>query len=258
MHKNKKFQHAIVLKPCINMINGITTANAGIPDFELACEQHNNYIEALISCGLTVSVLDANENFPDSCFIEDIAICTSKMAVVTNPCAKSRNGEKNTIKPVLEEFYNTIYEIQFPGTLDGGDVMMVDNHYYIGISERTNNHGADQLISFLTQNGMSATKVPLKEVLHLKTGLSYLENNNLLITGEFNKNDAFKKFNQIFVPENEAYAANSLWINNTVIVPKSYTETRNEVKNLGYQVIEVKMSEFRKLDGGLSCLSLRF
>jgi len=256
--KNNRFRQAVVLKPCLNMINGITTANAGMPDFDLAVEQHNQYIKALISCGLTVTILDANENFPDSCFIEDIAICTPKMAVIANPGAESRNAEKYTIKPVLEEFYKTIYQIEFPGTLDGGDVMMVDNHYYIGISERTNANGADQLISFLTQNGMSGSKVPLNEMLHLKTGLSYLENNNLLITGEFVKNDEFKKFNPIFVSESEAYAANSLWINNTVLVPENYPETRKKIENLGYQVIEVNTSEFRKLDGGLSCLSLRF
>jgi len=142
--------------------------------------------------------------------------------------------------------------------LDAGDVMMVNNHFYIGISERTNHAGAEQLISILQKYNMSGSKVPLKEMLHLKTGLSYLEQNTLLITGEFLQNSEFEKYSKIIVDEKELYAANSLWINGTVLVPKGFDKTKNKIEQAGYKTIEVDVSEFQKLDGGLSCLSLRF
>jgi len=240
------------------MVNGITSANLGKPDYEKALEQHSSYIDALKECGLQVIVLDALNNFPDSTFIEDVALCTSQFSVITNPGAESRNGEKHTIRQTLEKFYKMIEEIIFPGTLDAGDVMMVENHFYIGISERTNHQGAEQLINILQKYNMTGTKVPLKNMLHLKTGLSYLERNNLLISGEFIYNSEFEKFTKIVVDEVESYAANSLWVNGNVIVPKGFPDTKSKIENAGYTTIELDVSEFQKLDGGLSCLSLRF
>ena len=136
--------------------------------------------------------------------------------------------------------------------------MMVGSHYYIGESARTNNEGAQQLIAILERHGMTGTVIPLKEVLHLKTGLAYIENNNLLAAGEFLETPEFKKFNIIEVPENETYAANCIWVNGTVIMPAGYPITKSKISALGYKVIEVDTSEFYKLDGGVSCMSLRF
>lgn len=240
------------------MVDGLTTAELGKPDYIKALEQHSKYVDILKNCGLQVTVLDADSEYPDSTFIEDVAICTSKCAIVTNPGASSRNGEKHAIKPVLQNFYNNIEVIITPGTLDAGDVMMVDNHFYIGISERTNHDGAEQLIHILQKYDMTGSKVPLKEMLHLKTGLSYLEQNTLLISGEFVHNPEFEKYSRIIVDGNELYAANSLWINGNVLVPKGFNETKNKIEKAGYKTIEVDVSEFQKLDGGLSCLSLRF
>jgi dimethylargininase len=255
---NRIFTNAIVRKPCPEMVNGLTSAILGKPDYFKAIEQHSRYVDILKECGLQVTVLDSDSKFPDSTFVEDVALCTSKCAVISNPGASSRNGEKQGIKPVLQEFYNTIEEITNPGTLDAGDVMMVDNHFYIGISERTNHDGAEQLINILQKYNMTGSKVPLKEMLHLKTGLSYLEQNTLLISGEFVRNPEFKKYSRIIVDENEQYAANSLWINGNVLVPRGFNETKHKIEKAGYKTIEIDVSEFRKLDGGLSCLSLRF
>lgn len=255
---NTKFTNAIVRKPCPGMINGLTSANLGKPDYEKAVEQHSNYICALKECGLNVTVLETLNDFPDSTFIEDVALCTSKFALITNPGATERNGEKIFIQEPLQKFFSIIEEINPPGSLDAGDVMMAGNDFYIGISERTNHEGAEQLINILQKYGMTGTKVPLHTMLHLKTGLSYLENNNLLISGEFINNHAFNKFNQIVVCEKEAYAANSLWVNGKVLVPMGFPETKTKIQDAGYTIIEIDVSEFQKLDGGLSCLSLRF
>jgi len=240
------------------MVNGITTANLGKPDFGKALEQHQKYVEALEQCGLQVKVLEGDSRFPDSVFIEDVALCTPSCAIITNPGAVSRNGEIGEMLEVLAGFYQEIEEIRSPGTLEGGDVMMVGDYYYIGLSERTNQKGAAQLMSILEKYGMRGSKVPLKQVLHLKTRVSYLEQNNLLVCGEFINYPEFGKFNRIEVPAQEAYAANSLWINGTLLVPKGFPETRSKIEIAGYPVIVVDVSEFQKLDGGLSCLSLRF
>ena len=136
--------------------------------------------------------------------------------------------------------------------------MMVGNHYYIGKSARTNEEGAQQLIAILEKHGMTGSIVTLEEVLHLKTGLAYLENNNLLAAGEFVTKPEFQKYNIIEVPVEESYAANCIWVNGKAIMPSGYPNTRDKIAALGYEVIELDTSEYRKVDGGVSCMSLRF
>ena len=252
------FSNAIVRKPGKSMSRGLTKANLGIPEYQNAVRQHEAYVRALEDCGLKVEVLEADENFPDSTFVEDTALLTPHCAIITNPGALSRRGEIIGIKKVVEEHFSDIEEIQAPGTVDAGDIMMVGSHYYIGVSERTNLDGAGQVINILNKYGMSGSLIILEKVLHLKTGLAYLENNNLVVCGEFLSNPEFEKFNIIEVSENEGYAANCVWINDKVLIPEGYPDTRQKIIDAGYAITEVDLSEFRKLDGGLSCLSLRF
>lgn len=257
----KKFNHVIVRRPCKAMINGITSApELGKPDYELALKEHDDYIAALKQCDVDVTVLEADERYPDSCFVEDPALITSKCAIITNPGAASRNGEKNEIIGAVRKFFDDdhIEYITDPGTLEGGDVMMVGDHFYVGRSARTNEEGIRQLTDILAKYGMTCSEVPLYEVLHLKTGVNYLENNNMLVSGEFVNKPDFAKFHKVVIPEEEAYAANCIWVNDTVIVPAGYPAVLKAVQGLGYKTLIVDTSEYRKLDGGLSCLSLRF
>lgn len=240
------------------MVNGISEANLGQPNYELALEQHNNYIKALKSCGLEVIILEAEEEFPDSVFVEDTALCTPKCAIITNPGANSRKGETRSIESALKKHYSVIEHIEEPGSIDAGDIMMVGKHFYIGLSDRTNTIGAKQMITTLEKHGMTGSTVDLATVLHLKTGISYLENNNLLVSGEFINKKEFENFNKVEITAIESYAANSLWINSKVLIPLGFPDTLGIISNLGYECIVLDMSEFRKLDGGLSCLSLRF
>jgi len=252
------FKNAIVRLPAPILINGLTSANLGKPDYATACEQHSLYINLLRSLSLTVEVLPGNNKYPDSTFIEDVALCTEKCAVITSPGAVSRRGETEGMNIVLSKYFEYIESIALPGTIEAGDIMMAGNHFYIGLSGRTNNNGADQMIKILNKYGMTGSKIPLKDMLHLKSGVSYLENNTILVCGEFADNEAFKKYNRIAIDSNEAYAANSLWINGKVIVPQGYPATREKIEMAGYETFTLDVSEFRKLDGGLSCLSLRF
>jgi dimethylargininase len=252
------FSNAIVRKPGKSMINGLTTANLGVPDFESALVQHQSYIKALTECGLNVTVMPADEEFPDSTFVEDAALLTPHCAIVMNLGAASRKGEILKIKETLIKFYSDIEEIKEPGTVEGGDVLTVGGHYYIGISKRTNLAGSNQLMQILQKYGMTGSIVELEHVLHLKTGVAYLENNNLVACGEFLDKLEFASFNKIVVPNEEAYAANCIWVNDTVLIPGGYPITTQRIWDLGYSIVEIEMTEFQKLDGGLSCLSLRF
>ena len=252
------FRNAIVCTPCPSIVDGITSSDLGKPVYSVALDQHNKYVEVLQKLGLKTHIITAKKLFPDSTFIEDLALCTSKCAVITLPGAASRRGEIEGMKEVLLNYYGSIEEIKNPGTLESGDVMMVGSHFFIGISSRTNPEGADQLIKILNKYGLSGSKVPLKKMLHLKSGVSYLENNNMLVCGEFIEDKNFERFNRIIVDNDEAYAANSLWINERVLVPVGFPKTREKIEQAGYETVALNVSEFRKVDGGLSCLSLRF
>ena len=255
------FKNAIVRIPCPKVTEGITSnPQLGKPDYDLALKQHAFYIEALKQTGVEVTVLPANEDYPDSCFVEDDAVLTRKCAIITNPGAESRKGEIEAMIPVIKEFFpeECIEYIKAPGTLEGGDVMMVGDHFYVGRSARTNEEGIRQFISILNKYGLSGSEVPLSEVLHLKTGINYLENNHMLVSGEFIDKPEFSHYTKHIIPEEEAYGANCIWMNDTVLVPEGYPTVEKMVKEMGYKVILVDTSEFRKIDGGLSCLSLRF
>lgn len=253
------FKNVIVRKPAKSLVGGITSKpELGKPDYEKALKQHDDYIAALKKCGVAVHVLDATEQYPDSCFVEDVAVCTKKFVMITSPGAESRKGEEKEIIEELKKFYKNMEYIKAPGTLEGGDVMMIGDHFYIGLSERTNSEGARQLISALESHGLSGSVIDMKEMLHLKTGLAYLEDNTLLVAGEFVEHPEFNKYNKIVITEDEGYSANCIRVNDYVLVPTGYPKTKGNIEKAGLSVIEVDTSEYKKVDGGLSCLSLRF
>lgn len=258
------FKNAIVKKPCRALIEGITTAQfteAGeTPIYEKAVEQHAQYVKTLESLGAEVLVLDADERYPDSVFTEDPAVVMDGCAVITNPARESRNGEKEEILPAIKKYYseNQIFFIEAPGTMEGGDVMLVDRHFYVGLSDRTNEEGARQFNEIVTKFGYTSSTVPVTEGLHLKDFAVYLSNNDLLVTETMDKCPAFKEFNRYVIPAEELYAINSLYFNGSVIVPEGYPYTKKLIEGLGYPVITVNNDEVKKIDGSLTCLSLRF
>ncbi|MFP8488708.1 dimethylarginine dimethylaminohydrolase family protein [Gracilimonas sp. Q87] len=252
------FKNVIVRKPCPNLVSGITTADLGKPDYHKALLQHSQYVDALKKLGLDVTVLEADNRFPDSVFVEDVAICTEKCGVITRPGAKSRRDEITIIEDKIHSHFDHVESIKETGTLEGGDVMMIDDTFYVGLSDRTNEAGIKQFRDIMDKHGFSVHQVTLGDILHLKTGVSYLENNTLVIIPEMIEIEYFQSFNKIVVPPEEAYAANCIWINGTVIIPAGYPVTKQKIKVAGYDIIELEMTEFKKLDGGLSCLSLRF
>ena len=251
------FTHAIVRRPAETFNRGITTVNLGEPRYERALWQHRTYAQALKSIGLTVIELDPLPRYPDAHFVEDTAIVTPDVAIITNPGAKSRQGEEKSIAGILEP-YRRIERIKAPGTLDGGDVLMIGNDFFIGISERTNQHGAKQLGRILEEHGKTHTIIAVGAGLHLKSSINYVGQNTVIASPDFQEHKALGRYDTITTDLNESYAANTLWVNDRLLIPKGFPDTKAKLKALGLPIFELDVSEMRKMDGGLTCLSLRF
>jgi len=252
------FTHCIVREPSKNFQEGLTSSDLGKPDYIKALKQHSSYINALKKCGVEIITLKADDRFPDSTFVEDTAVVNKDLAVVTSLGAPSRRGEEREIKNVLEKYFDKIESIENPGTLEGGDILQIENEYFIGLSSRTNKEGAKQFEKIVKMYGYSCSFIPLINFFHLKTGVAYIDNNNLIVSGELIGNPIFKDYNLIKVEEDENYAANCIRVNNHVLIAEGSDKLRNSIISLGYKTLEIDVSEFRKMDGGLSCLSLRF
>jgi len=255
------FSNAIVRKPGRNFSEGLTMGRLGVPSYEKALEQHLGYCRALELCGLRVTKLEADLQHPDATFVEDTAILTRDSAILTRPGAKSREGEVAEIREPLGRLYGTFHHIRAPGTLDGGDVCQAENHFFIGISRRTNEEGAHQLAALLARQGHASSFVDIRgrnNILHLKSGLAYIGNNRLVVNEELSGHVEFGGYSLVRVNAEENYAANCLRLNERVLVPAGFPGLEDSLQRLGYAVFPLDMSEFEKMDGGLSCLSLRF
>jgi dimethylargininase len=168
----------------------------------------------------------------------------------------------------LGKFFAKVFEMQSPGTLDGGDICEAGDHFFIGLSARTNEAGANQLAGLLRDAGYRSTLIDITEseasvggiesLLHLKSGLAYLGDNRLVITDALANRPDFSAYDLVRVDSTEEYAANCIRINDQVIIPSGYPNLAASLRELGYELITLDMSEFQKMDGGLSCLSLRF
>ena len=252
------FTHAVTRKPCRNFARGLTTTVSSEPaDYGLMARQHEAYLEALSAAGLEVVVLDPQPDYPDAHFVEDTAVVTPDVAVITIPGADARQGEEESIVPVLAEF-RKITRIQAPGTVDGGDVLQVGNHFFIGISQRTNQEGAVQLGRILQAYGNTWTTVSVGAGLHFKSSVNYVGKNTLLVASNFTAKEQLKKYDQIVLDSPESYAANTLLVNQHLLMPAGYPKTRKQLETLDLKIIELEVSEVRKMDGGLTCMSLRF
>jgi dimethylargininase len=252
------FTQAIARKPAKNFAQGLTsTVSAKPPQYELLLKQHETYLEALKACGLNVTILDPLPDYPDAYFVEDTAVVTADVAVITHPGAETRRGEEESMVPVLAGF-RKIERILAPGTVDGGDVLQVDNHFFIGLSERTNKEGAGQLGRILESCGKTWATVEVGAGLHFKSSVNYVGKNTLLVTPDFAEREQLIGYDKIVVGKAEAYAANTLLVNEHLLTPTGFPCTRQKLEALGFEIIELETSEVRKMDGGLTCMSIRF
>jgi len=233
----------------------------GTPDYERARQQHAAYCEALERCGLELTHLEVDERYPDSTFVEDTAVLIPAGAILTRPGAASRMGEVESIRETLSRLCPRIASIQEPGTVDGGDVCEAGNHFFIGLSDRTNEAGAGQLAELLASYGYTSSTVDIrnvKDILHLKSGLAYLGDDRLVVIEALANRQEFRGYQIVRTNVDEEYAANCVRVNDYVLVAAGYPLFDQTLRGAGYKTIALEMTEFQKMDGGLSCLSLRF
>jgi dimethylargininase len=256
------FTTAVARLPGRSYTEGLTTsASQGRPDLRLALRQHAAYCEALRVCGLTVTVLAADEQHPDGTFVEDTAVLAERVAITTRPGAPTRASEVSAVAEALRRFRPELHSIAPPGTLDGGDVCQIEDHFLIGISARTNEAGALQLARILERHGYGASLIDIRAsrtLLHLKTGIAYIGERRLVVAADAPKLEGLGDFEFIVVDAAESYAANCVRVNDAVLVAAGYPRFAKRLEALGYRLRFLDVSEFRKMDGGLSCLSLRF
>tara|TARA_A100001011_G_C14171007_1_gene782487 strand:+ start:170 stop:934 length:765 start_codon:yes stop_codon:yes gene_type:complete len=250
------FSNAIVRYPSKSVVNGLSK-NGLKPDFYALRNEHRIYVEKLAKLGLKMHELNPLEAFPDSVFIEDPALTFKDGAILLRPGALSRQGEQDDLRPTLHKMFQRVLELQ-RGTVDGGDVLRLQNEFLIGLSSRTTNLGAGELQALLLRFGLKSRIVNTPTgVLHLKSDCSVLDEDTVFVTPQIKASKVFSDYRIIVTPEDELAAANLLRINDKIILPDRCPRTAELLSN-HYSVEIVKVSEVSKLDAGLSCMSLRW
>lgn len=250
-HKN-----AFVRPPAFTYAHALTSEAEPRPiDIALARQQHLAYVTALRELGLTVTELGPDENFPDSCFVQDVALAIDGQLIVTRPGAESRRGEPDAMMDALRSTGLPIQRIVAPATLDGGDVMITEDAVYVGLSARSNADAVAQLSGMLRHKVVG---VPLPAGLHLLSSCSYLGDGRVLITRECAACPELQGFEQFVIAPDEAYAANVLVLGKDVLMPAGFPLTESALRSAGLQPHSLDMSEFEKRDGGVTCLSLLY
>jgi dimethylargininase len=256
-----RFTKAIVRLPGANFSQGLTMSGSPSgPDFRKALEQHAAYCRALEACGVEVLVMAADDNFPDGTFVEDTFVIAERVAIATRPGAKTRMGEVESVARVVQRLRPRVELIEAPGTVDGGDICQVDNHFLIGLSARTNEAGVAQFAAILARHEYTSSTIDIRKhpsLLHLKSGIAYLGERRFLIAPGFPPMEGLADCDMLEVAAGEIYAANAVRVNDEVLIASGFPELAGTLAKLRYRVHSLEMSEFAKMDGGLSCLSLR-
>lgn len=226
-------------------------------DIEKAKEQHKNYCSMLKRCGVKVIVLDENLACPDSVFVEDPIIVFDEVAVLTSMGVESRRAESTSMGKIFSA-YRDIERISLPAKIEGGDVLKVGKKIFVGESSRTNVEGIQALAAIIKPFGYVVIPVKVTGCLHLKTGVTALDDQTILINANWVDADAFESFSKVEVPDDEPFGANVLKIGDIVCMNEAFPKTIMLVKSLGYKVDSVNISEFVKAEAGLTCMSVPF
>jgi dimethylargininase len=224
-------------------------------DIEIARAQHREYTQALKDVGCEVIELPPAADLPDSVFVEDTAVILPEVAVITRPGAESRRPEtESIIHPVGT--YRELLFIQEPGTVDGGDVLVLEKDIFVGMSTRSNPAAVDQMNALLGKFGYYAQGVELHDCLHLKSAVTQADASTLLINRNWVDAHYFANFDLIDVDPTEPFAANCLPVNGEIIFPEAFPKTRAKLEARGYQVRTVQVDELAKAEGAVTCCSL--
>ncbi|MEM7508494.1 MAG: dimethylarginine dimethylaminohydrolase [Pseudomonadota bacterium] len=253
------FTHAICRVPGDNTVQGLRAVDTGAPDLARFRQHHADYIAALRATGAEVTVLEPLEAFPDAVFVEDTALCLPQGAILMRPGAPSRLGEVVEIAPALEALYGEVARIEGPGFIEGGDILTTGREILVGRSARTDAAGVAELHGIVERWGHSLREVETPPgVLHFKTDCSLLDPETVLATRRLDASGCFEGYRVVHTADGEEAAANAIRFNDTVLMPAGFPRTAERLQEAGFTVTQIGNTEAAKLDGGMSCLSLRF
>jgi dimethylargininase len=224
-------------------------------DVEVARRQHHAYEQALCAAGYRIEHLESDASMPDSVFVEDMAVVFDEIAILTNPGAESRRGEMPAIAAALRP-YRRIAAIDPPGTVDGGDVLVAGRRVFVGCSTRTNAEAIAQLRRILTPYGYTVVETAVRECLHLKSAVTAIDDERLLVNPAWIDASAFDGFARVEVSPDEPAAANVLRLADRVIAASAFPRTADRIAALGVRVERVDASELAKAEGAVTCCSL--
>ncbi len=256
--QSHRFTRAISRKPARSCVDGIRAVDRGAPDHSLFQEQHAAYVAALETAGVSVTLLEPEEAFPDSVFVEDPALCLPEGAILLRPGAASRAGEATTMASALDNAFETVRHLEV-GTIDGGDILTTETEVILGLSERSSHEGADALGRILADWGQSLRVADTPDgVLHFKSDCAILDAETILATPRLAASGAFSDYRVIETAAGEEATANAIRINDHIFLDDRFPQTADALDKAGYALVPLNISEAAKLDGGLSCMSLRF
>lgn len=254
-----EFTRAITRRPAASVVDGLRAEDIGTPDLARMQAAHAHYVATLKQTGAEVIELPALEAFPDSVFVEDTALCLPQGAVLMRPGAPSRMGEVDEMEPALRGVYDEVRRIDGPGHIEGGDILVTGREILVGRSDRTDAAGVAELAEIVSDWGHTLREVFTPPgVLHFKTDCSLLDGETILATRRLDASGCFDGYRVLHTAEGEEAAANSIRFNRFVLCPAGFPRTAEMLSDAGYEVVEIDNSECAKLDGGMSCLSLRF
>ncbi|KXF92528.1 dimethylarginine dimethylaminohydrolase family protein [Phaeobacter inhibens] len=254
-----EFTRAITRRPASSITDGLRAEDIGTPDLDKMLAAHADYVSALKSTGAEVIELPPLEAFPDAVFVEDTALCLPKGAVLMRPGAPSRLGEVAEMAPTLRQCYDEVREIKGPGFIEGGDILVTGREILVGRSARTDAAGVAELAEIVADWGHSLREVFTPEgVLHFKTDCSLMDAETILSTKRLDASGCFEGYRVLHVAEGEEAAANAIRYNNLVLMAADFSRTAEMLDREGFEVVQISNTECAKLDGGMSCLSLRF
>lgn len=224
-------------------------------DISLAQTQHQNYCAMLERCGAKVIILEHTMALPDSVFVEDPIIVLDEIAILASMGVVSRRKEREAMETFFKD-YRVIKRIELPAHIEGGDVLKIGKTLYVGDSARTNKEGIETLANLVKPFGYQVVSVKVTGCLHLKTGVTALDDTTVIINPEWVDEGAFQNFNKIYLPKEEPFGANVLRIGEVVCMNEAFPKTLSMVKHLGYTTQSVNISEFVKAEAGLTCMSV--
>jgi len=259
-----RFTYAILRQPAESIVEGLRAVDTGTPDIALFRQHHAAYRDALEAAGMATTVLPPLEEFPDSVFVEDAALCLPEGAIVMRPGAPTRLGEAVMIEPALRAAYGEVCHLPSlgdhgHGRIEGGDVLVTGGEILVGRSARTNGAGIEALRVTVADWGYRVRELATPpEVLHFKTDCGLLDGETILTTRRLAAGGGLDGYRLIHTAEGEEAAANAVRVNDVVLMPAGFPRTADSVRAAGYEIVELPNTEAAKVDGGMSCLSLRF